>query len=92
MFSMPGAGVDGDDLSHGGGGVLGAARLRQRHGRRLQPALGGKPTDTGIIQSPDVIHLSFLFKLTVNTLTAATSLGVQRFRVLNTTINIKDIL
>jgi hypothetical protein len=28
----------------------------------------------------------------VNSLNAATSLGVKRFRVLNTTINIKDIL
>jgi hypothetical protein len=32
-----------------------------------------------------------LHHLAINPLTAATSLGVKRFRVLNTTINIKDL-
>jgi hypothetical protein len=36
------------------------------------------------------IHLQF--DISVNPLTAATSLGVKRLRALNTTINIKDIL
>jgi hypothetical protein len=34
----------------------------------------------------------FLLDITLNPLTVATSLSVRRFRVLNTTINIKDIL
>jgi hypothetical protein len=33
-----------------------------------------------------------ILKKRINPLTAATSLGVKRFLVLNTTINIKDIL
>jgi hypothetical protein len=43
--------------------------------------------------SSQMINLIFTFhEIEFNPLTAATSLGFKRFRVLNTTINIKDIL